>query len=260
MTGDRDLRRSVYRLVDQDLADVQRLGKLTSEAIQKAERGLTRLTAANAAALRIIRLLHDMLGLGFESARVEARVPGFLFDMNRFFQLLLLRFLQDNPVGGAVLDDFAIRNMFTFGTDANPRQRSAPILRPDYAVHGDKLPSRFLDAKYRDLWERKGFPIGWLYQLSIYALASPMRTSVLLYATMSESASDEQLEVRSPILSGEKPAIVILRPVPLLRLAELVDPHRMANPIDKRRFAADLLFPRARKTVSAQELHGPLAP
>jgi 5-methylcytosine-specific restriction enzyme subunit McrC len=93
----------------------------------------------------------------------------------------------------------------------------------------------FLDAKYRDIWEGR-LPAEWLYQLSIYALASPNEVSVLLYASMSAEARDERVEVRQPVLwSNKRPASVILRPVPLPYLAELLDPDRARSLAGERR-------------------------
>jgi hypothetical protein len=68
-----------------------------------------------------------------------------------------------------------------------------------------------LDAKYRDIWQR-GFPAEWLYQLSIYALAAPAMTSVLLYASMASEARDERVEVCQPVSGpGQELASVIFR-------------------------------------------------
>jgi len=97
----------------------------------------------------------------------------------------------------------------------------------------------FLDAKYRDVWER-GYPAEWLYQLSIYALASPGQVSVLLYASADAKARDERVDVRQPLPSIERiAASVILRPVPLLRLAELLDPDRADSQAAERRRLAE---------------------
>jgi 5-methylcytosine-specific restriction enzyme subunit McrC len=99
----------------------------------------------------------------------------------------------------------------------------------------------YLDAKYRDLWER-ALPSEWLYQLSIYAAAAPCEISVLLYATMSGSASDGQIEVRQPIASGRRTSHVILRPLLLPRLAELLDRRPDGRVVaERRRFAARLV-------------------
>src|SRR5205823_4053685 len=62
MTEDRDLRRRVHRLAVM-FGDVERKAGLDAADIDRADRGLTRLTAAYAPALTIIRLLQDMLGL-----------------------------------------------------------------------------------------------------------------------------------------------------------------------------------------------------
>ena len=205
--------------------DVECLAGLHTDYIDRAEHDLTRLTAACGPALTIIRLLHDTLGIAFNSGQPPSRMPGFLFDMNIFFQRLLSRFLRDNLAGARIADELAIRNLFTYAPDANPRQRRAPAPRPDYALFYDKVLHGFLDAKYRDVWERS-LPAEWLYQLSIYALASPSEVSVLLYASMSAEARDERVEVRQPVTwSNKRPASVILRPVPLPYLAELLDPE-----------------------------------
>jgi hypothetical protein len=80
-------------------------------------------------------------------------------------------------------DERTLRRVFAYAPNANPQDQKAPAPRPDYALFDAAELKGFLDAKYRDVWERR-LPADWLYQLSIYALASPTRTSVLLYATM----------------------------------------------------------------------------
>lgn len=91
-------------------------------------------------------------------------------------------------------------------------------------------------------------PAEWLYQLSIYALASPARVSVLLYASMAAEARDEQVDVRQPVTwSSRTPTSVVLRPVPLLRLAELLEPDRARGlAADRARLAEELVALRAR--------------
>ncbi len=241
MTEDLDLRRRVHKLAA-GFGDVDQKAELFGVDIDRAERGLTRLTAANGPALTIIRLLHDMLGLGFEAEAPLSRIPGLLFDMNQFFQRLLSRFLHENLVNARVEDTWPIRNIFAYAAHANPRQRSGPAPRPDFALISGNTLRGFLDAKYRDIWDRD-FPAEWLYQLSIYALASPRRASVMLYATMSAKATDEQIDVRPPIkgvLNGS--AAVIIRPVPLPRLAMLLRPNQSGRlAAERRRMAKQLV-------------------
>ena len=241
MTNDRELRRRVHRLW-KTLDAVWRMRQLGIDDIDRAERELTRLTQANVPALTIIRLLKSTYGIAFGQGGESIRMPGFLFDMNKFFQLLLSRFLRENLVAHRILDERSIRGMFVYSSNANPRRRTAPTPRPDYALfRGDEL-CGLLDAKYRDIWE-EGLPADWLYQLSVYALASPSRKSVLLYPTMSEDAQDARIDIREPVVSGGELASVVLRPVLLPRLAELIHPDqalRLAS--ERRRFADELIF------------------
>jgi 5-methylcytosine-specific restriction enzyme subunit McrC len=237
MTQDRDLRRRVHQIADM-FGDVKHLARLDTAAIDCAERGLTRLTLTSAPALTIIRLLHDMLGVAFNKESEPSRMPGFLFDMNTFFQRLLSRFLHENLVAQRVVDERGIRNVFAY---AGPKPRTAPIPRPDYALYEGRKLRGFLDAKYRDAWER-WIPAEWLYQLSIYALASPDQVSVLLYASTEADACDERIEVRPPVwLPGRGPACVILRPVVLTHLAELVGPKQGRQMAIRRRQLAEKL-------------------
>src|SRR5262249_24190225 len=143
---------------------VDRIGKLTIGDIDRAEHTLTRLTEANAAALIIIRLLREMQGVAFESALETSRTPGFLFDMNRFFQRLLSRFLRENLTVERIMDEHAIRDVFAYSAAANPKGRRAPRPRPDYALSRANNLCRFVDAKYRDIWE-KNLPAEWLYPI-----------------------------------------------------------------------------------------------
>lgn len=140
------------------------------------------------------------------------------------------------------MDEYATNNIFTYAPGANPKQRILPKPRPDFALFRTKKLIGFLDAKYRDIWE-KGFPARWLYQLSIYALASPNQASILLYGTMSTDARDERIDIRQPIWwSSKGAAFLILRPVPLQRMAELLGPsQRDRSASERKRFADELV-------------------
>ena len=242
ITADTGLRHRAHRLAARFDGVATRAGLVRSD-LDRAEQTLTRLTAAYAPALGIIRLLLDAEGMAFEPPGQAQRVPGFLFDMNLFFQRLLSRFLHDHlPAGQRIEDERTVRGVFAYAPDANPLKRTAPSVRPDYALFQDRALIRFLDAKYRDTWNR-GCPVEWLYQLSTYALASPDRVSVLLYATMADNASDERIEVRPAVSwSGQPSATIVLRPVALGGLAQLIDPDATASqPSKQRQYASDLV-------------------
>lgn len=222
MTADRELYRRIQRLTEA-FSEVEVRPKLQQKDIDEAERGLTRLTATSEPALTLIRLLLDMHGASFEAATFTHHTDGFLFDMNLFFQRLLSRFLRDNLIDHSIRDERAVKGLFAYAPNGNPRGRSLPRPRPDFALFRDKKLIGFLDAKYRDVWQN-GYPAEWLYQLSMYALASPNQQSVMLYATTSPGARDERIDIRHHLLAntGSRPS-VILRPVQLQTLARLVE-------------------------------------
>lgn len=257
ITADTDLRHRAHRLAAR-FDGVAARGGLVSSALDRAEQKLTRLTAVYAPALGIIRLLLDAQGMAFESSGQVRRVPGFLFDMNLFFQRLLSRFLHDHlPVGQRIEDERSVRGVFAYTPDANPLKRAAPSVRPDYALLQKGTLVRFLDAKYRDTWNR-GCPAEWLYQLSTYALASPDRVSVLLYATMADNASDERIEVRPAVSwSGQPSATIVLRPVALSELAQLVGPSAKTMPsLKQRQYASELVSVGVEKSHSSLQRQG----
>ena len=216
--------------------------ELVRSDLDRAEQMLTRLTAVYAPALGIIRLLLDAQGMAFEPPGQAQRVPGFLFDMNLFFQRLLSRFLHEHlPAGQRIEDEHTVRGVFAYAPDANPLKRAAPSVRPDYALVQDGALVRFLDAKYRDTWNC-GCPAEWLYQLSTYALASPDRVSVLLYATMADNACEERMEVRPAVSwSGQPSATIVLRPIALGGLAQLVVPDTKVSQSLKQQYASELV-------------------
>ncbi|WP_164483701.1 MULTISPECIES: McrC family protein [unclassified Polaromonas] len=198
---------------------IQVPSRISLREVEAAESGLTRVTEPAGAALRIITLLLQDQGLGSDSDR-SAEMSGHLFDMNMFFQRLLCRFLDDHLTRYAVKDEVPIRTLFAFAKGANPRSRRTPTPRPDLAIYQDENLVGFFDAKYRDLW-KLSLPPEWLYQLSIYAIPSKAKTSVLLYATMATDGRDERIEIKDPSTGGNL-ATVVIRPVPLTEMAAAI--------------------------------------
>ncbi|MBR0831340.1 hypothetical protein JQ596_38125 [Bradyrhizobium manausense] len=228
MTSDHELHRRVWRLAEA-FESVETTAALQQDDLDQVERGLTRLTAIYKPALTLIRLLFGMYGTSLEAMTSSHRTPGFLFDMNFFFQRLLSRFLRENLDDLSIKDEHAAKGMFAYPPHGNPKGRPLPRPRPDFALFNAKGLMGFLDAKYRDVWE-KGYPAGWLYQLSMYALASPNQKSVLLYATTSPGAREERIDIRHPVLwrAGSE-ASVIMRPVQLQTLATLLRSSGVAS-------------------------------
>jgi 5-methylcytosine-specific restriction enzyme subunit McrC len=182
------------------------------------------------------------------------QLSGFLFDMNRFFQTLLGRFLREQLTDCELREEAALRGLFSFDPSCNPLQRRGTVPRPDFLVRPPSGAPVILDAKYRDLWERP-LPRDMLYQLAIYALSQSPPSSgnhglgqpgghpraIILYPTL-HTASDQVISFNDVVL-GTRKAQVILRPVNLHALANALNqPESTTTTRVRRSFAEHLVF------------------
>jgi 5-methylcytosine-specific restriction enzyme subunit McrC len=155
-------------------------------------------------------------------------LPGFLLDMNHFFQRLLGRFLSEHLPQCEVHSEQALRGMMRYSPQQNPRKRKAPMPRPDFVVKKGPSPVSVLDAKYRDLWERE-LPRDMLYQLAIYSLSQPRPfTASILFPTEHDTARPARIEIHDPMASGAL-GFVELRPVILPQLTSALAGERSAR-------------------------------
>jgi len=195
------------------------LARATFAALARQQ---SRLTRAYTPALELVHLLADASGVGFEAGDQVASLPGFLFDMNHFFQRLISRFLREAlPDDYVVTDEERLYGMMRYAPGWNPRNKRAPQPRPDFVVRRGGTVVAMLDAKYRDLWEYD-LPRDMLYQLAIYAMSpeSP-GTAVMLYPTLAPQAGEARIDIRDPV-RGDDRATVVLRPVDMNELSRLV--------------------------------------
>jgi len=215
-----ELRRESRRLASLMEEQVSAIN-LDATVLNHAARRLNRLTAAYVPSLSIIRLLVESQGIVLKGRTLTTALPGFLFDMNTFFQALLSRFLRENMAGCTVRDEHGLKGMMRYNPAFNPQRRQSPTPRPDYAImrRGDLL--SLLDAKYRDIWE-KSVPREMLYQLVVYAISHRHKLqSTILYPTTTPHAKESRIDVTDPMY-GKHLGQVCLRPVNLNRIEELI--------------------------------------
>lgn len=214
------LRVAVHRLAEAYAAMSQSV-PLNEARLQEAIRSLNRLTSHYEPSLRLITLLYRAQALELEGEPDGLQLPGFLFDMNRFFQALVARLLTENLADHHVEEERTLHDTIRFLPDRNPRNRRPPRPRPDFLIHGRTGLVAILDAKYRDLWTRS-LPREMLYQLGIYALSQPRgSTAAIVYPTEDPTAREATLAIQEPA-GGSPQAYVALRPLCLPELARAV--------------------------------------
>lgn len=182
----------------------------------------------------LTRLLAEASGIALDEFN-KLRLSGFMFDMNRFFQALLSRFLRENLRSHQVEDERRLKGMMAYVPGMNPQSRRDPKPRPDFAIMDGARIVNLLDAKYRDLWD-KPLPRDMLYQLAVYALSHPGNRSVILYPSL-QPRRESQIEIRDP-LRRRGTARITLRPVDLDGLERQIrSPNTLAQQRERRRIA-----------------------
>jgi 5-methylcytosine-specific restriction enzyme subunit McrC len=242
LSTDSQLSARVFRLAQILGASVPTM-RMTQMDLDNAQRVIDRRSTAYSSALTLIDLLVKGMGASLAQAEDSVQMPGFLFDMNRFFQALISRFLHEELPEFSIQDEHRLKGIFEYDPANNPRRRRTVVPRPDFALlsHGKVI--EFLDAKYRDLWDT-ALPREMLYQLAIYALSKDtgIPRATILYPTLAVEAVDQVMLLKDPI-SGHGRAEIALRPVNLLKVEKLVRPHQGALVARQRQnFARTLVF------------------
>ena len=240
LTNDDGLRMKLQYLEHFHFADISSI-RLSKQLLDRVSRTINRLTANYQPAITVIEMLFAASGISMDEPQQAFRLPGFLFDMNLFFQNLLARFLTEHLPEYEVREQFRLETTMTYVN--NPQKRKAPELRPDYIIKRNGTIVAILDAKYRDLWQET-LPPGMLYQLVMYALGQDVCNSVtILYPATTPLAKDARIEVRIPGYN-EGRVYVVLRPVNLLQMTILLQEGREKDNMRARcDFASALLAP-----------------
>lgn len=215
------LKSKLRRLNRQLLTEVSPI-QLDYHVLQRLDHESNRLVEAYQPALKIIKILLEGLGVAIDN-QDQIKFEGFLFDMNRFFQALLARFINEYLTGYNVQDEFRLHGMMKYQPDKNPLSRRSPCPRPDFAIFKGNTLVRVLDAKYRDLWEKPPTR-DMLYQLAIYALSQepgPRSEVAILYPTLDGSATEAIIVINDPVTMRPR-GTVTLRPVNLDILDSLI--------------------------------------
>ena len=202
---------------------------------------MNRLTTAYSSAMSIIRLLVEAQGVVLEGQTTTTKLPGFLFDMNAFFQALVSRFLRENLPGYAVRDEHALKGMMRYNSKFHPQSAKSPTPRPDYVVTQQGVIRSILDAKYRDLWV-KPLPREMLYQLVVYAISHHQcPQSSILYPTTDPLAKEARIDVSDPLF-GKHLGQVCLRPVLLPSLEKMLASNTAQSRRERESVARCLAF------------------
>jgi 5-methylcytosine-specific restriction enzyme subunit McrC len=217
--------------------------KLDWDTMRSVDREMSRLTRAYQPSMRIIKMLLESQGTDLEKNGMQ--LPGFLFDMNQFFQDLVSRFLHEYLRGYQVYDEPPLKGLMAYDEDYNPLRRRPPHLYPDFIIrdNANKV-AAILDTKYRDLWKLP-LPREMLYQLTIYAQSRNLgENSTILYPTthtVKRGNNEQRINLYDPLHGGVR-AQVILRPVDINRLDKLLGTQGIGCERKRTEFAHYLAF------------------
>jgi len=216
---DLDLKYTLARTI-KSLKEFINQEKLDRQRLDKAYAGLNRLTEDYRPILDIIDILYKSQAPLLDNDNRSVPLPGFFFDMNLFFEALIKRLLKLLPEEITVQDQYSLKYLMAYDPSYNPRRKTNPLPRPDFALLKAKRVVRLLDAKYRDLWE-KPLPGHMLYQLAVYALSGlgEEKRATIIYPALDDGPEMQIINIFD-VQNGEKQGFVDMAPLNLQKIAK----------------------------------------
>jgi 5-methylcytosine-specific restriction enzyme subunit McrC len=157
----------------------------------------------------------------FKDSDKVIQLKGFFFDMNRFFESIVEKLIQDFVPDYTLREQFQLNEMFSFEAGFNPRRRRTPTPRPDFALMKGNKVVKLMDAKYKDLWQAS-LPRDMLYQLGIYALSSEGdKTATIIYPSDNVLATTQKIAINDPT-NNYNMGTVLLKSLNLNKVAVLL--------------------------------------
>jgi 5-methylcytosine-specific restriction enzyme subunit McrC len=240
LTTDVNIRSRLRRLASQMEGSISPI-HLDSGVMMRLSREMNRLMTHYEPSITLIELLMSSSGITLEAKVQQAALPGFLFDMNSFFERLLSRFLKENLPAYTVHDQQRLKGMMAYNPQHNPKRRRSPTPRPDFVITDGERLVAILDAKYRDLWDQS-LPHDMLYQLAMYALSQGWNgQSIILYPSVTNRPVPQVIEINEAFANSNK-ARVILTPVNLNDLSELLQDMSVSARTNRAAYAEHLLL------------------
>ena len=228
LTDDKNLKTRLRKLIsifDEEISDII----LDLYTIKQLKKVSNRLTNAYIPSITIIKLLINFEGINLDEEynNINIKLNGFLFDMNHFFQSLLLRVLTDNLEQYTVKSEYKVNSFYDYDDLYNPKNRKTPTLRPDYMIFSDKNIISILDAKYINLWE-KTLDSKVLYQLTVYSLLyKNINSAIILYPSIGKK-KEQRINLNDFTMNGKKSQILI-RYVDMEYLTKLISNRSYQN-------------------------------
>jgi len=232
MVRDLNLKLALSRTIT-ILRDSIRPVKLDQPLLTRAKRSLNRISEDYRPLLEIIEILCQAQAPHLDQEGQTTPFAGFFLDMNRFFEAMVSKLLKLLPERITVYDQYRLKDLMCYDPLYNPRKRRPPTPQPDFAFIKEGRVVRFLDAKYRDLWE-KPLPRDMLYQLAIYALSGQdkeYRRSTIIFPALNDNPKIQKINIFDAVQDITQ-GVVEMVPLNLKKISDFLEKDKTTELAD----------------------------